>query len=229
MSNNPNNFYVIPQLRLCDGELLCKPNGKRALREVHFQQGTLDGACGVYSFLMALGILGVFEPRNITVDRMKDLPAKEQGFVRELHKHGLYRKGLYGEEIKGLLESHYRSRIQVDYVEKENKTEEFLQTVLDSLVVGSPCILGISNRRRKLGHWVLAVGYQYDSDTELLGFLILDPGVSSPKMMLWNGMLNLISDGSKCEYLTIDSRPEDILTVEIEDAVIISRKSKTKK
>ena len=47
-------------------------------------------------------------------------------------------------------------------------------------------------------------------------------------MMLWNGMLNLVSDGSKCEYLTIDSHPEDILTVEIEDAIIISRKSKTR-
>ena len=219
-----NNFYVIPQLQLDKGELRCRPNGKRALRDVHFQQGTLDGACGVYSFLMALGILGVFDPQNITVDSLQSLSAQDQRFVRELNNHGLYRKGLGGKEIKAMLESYYKRKIAVDYLKKEK--ESFLQDIIDSLDGCAPTILGIINRRRRFAHWVLAVGYQYGEDNEVSRFLILDPGVRYPQMTLWNGVLTLSEDGKSCEYATLDNTKDNAIKVVIEDALAINKQPK---
>ena len=216
-----NNFYVIPQLQLDKGELRCRPNGKRALREVHFQQGALDGACGVYSFLMALGILGVFDPQDITVDSLQSLSALYQRFVRELNNHGLYRKGLGGKEIKVMLESFYKRKIAVDYL--KNEKESFLQDIIDYLDGCVPPILSIFNRRRKFAHWVLAVGYQYGEDDELSRFLILDPGVRCPQMALWNGVLTLSDDASSCEYATLDNTNGNTIKVIIEDALAISK------
>lgn len=215
-----NNFYVIPQLQLDKGELRCRPNGKRALREVHFQQGTLDGACGVYSFLMALGILGVFDPQDITVDSLQSLSARDQRFVRELNSHGLYRKGLGGKEIKVMLEAYYKNKISVGYLKNEN--ESFLQGIVDYLDGCVPPILGIYNRRRKFAHWVLAVGYQYGEDDEISRLLILDPGVRSPQMSLWNGVLTF-SEGSSCEYATFDNTMDDTIKIIIDDALVISK------
>ena len=47
---NINNFYLIPQLKLEGGLLKCRPIGSRYVKKVHFRQGELDGACGLYVF-----------------------------------------------------------------------------------------------------------------------------------------------------------------------------------
>lgn len=223
MISNPNNFYVIPQLRLKEGRLMCRPTGKRALRKVHFQQGSLDGACGVYSFLMALGILGIFEPGKITSDTLGDLSVAEKRLVRELNEHGLYRKGLRGKKIKSILEETYRSKLSVEYL--RNDSEDFLQSIVDALDGGEPVIVGIANDKLELYHWVLAVGYQYWDDSDVHSLLILDPGYPTPVLSYWNGILSASDDGEEFLYLSPDS-VGNYPAVILDDAVFIKRKQK---
>ena len=221
MDNN-NFFYVIPQLRLKDGIIKCRPNGKRALREVFFKQGDLDGACGVYSFLMALAIMGTFEPGKVLTPTMDLLTNKEKAFIRELNKHGLYRKGLSGKELKSILETAFNSSLNVVY--RQNiELEMSLQETIDHLDEAEPVILGLINQKRDFYHWVLAVGYQNDDLGEVSSLMTLDPAASEPWLGYWNGILNLSGDGNALSYLT-DSTEGGEMPVDLEDTVYITLK-----
>lgn len=221
MDNN-NFFYVIPQLRLKDGSIKCRPNGKRALREVFFKQGDLDGACGVYSFLMALAIMGTFEPGKVLTPTMDLLTNKEKAFIRELNKHGLYRKGLSGKALKSILETSFNSSLKVVYRQNEDISVS-MQDIIDHLDEGVPVILGLTNSKRDFYHWVLAVGYQNDDLGEVSSLMTLDPAASEPWLGYWNGILNLSSDGNALSYLT-DYTEGGEMPVELEDSLYITRK-----
>ena len=220
--NNNNFFYVIPQLRLKEGSIKCRPNGKRALREVFFKQGDLDGACGVYSFLMALAILGVFEPGKVLTPTMDLLTNREKTFIRELNKHGLYRKGLSGKELKRILDTAFNSSLDVEY-RQNNELDSSLQGIIDHLDEAEPVILGLINPQRDFYHWVLAVGYQSDDLGEVSSLLTLDPAASAPWLGYWNGIINLSSGGDALTYLT-DYTEDGDMPVELEDTVFITSK-----
>lgn len=222
-----NHFYVIPQLRLDEGRLKCRPNGKRSLREVHFKQGELDGACGVYSFLMALAILGVFEPDKLLSDTLGGLNSAEKTLVRELNKHGLYRKGLTGKDVKAILEKAFNPKIEVGYhLNKDD--DETAQEIIDHLDGACPVILGLVNKKSDFSHWVLAVGYQSNDLDEVSAFLILDPSSSVPRISYWNAILTLSDNESEYRYVT-EYITEGNRNVILDDAVFISRKPNRKK
>ena len=225
MDNN-NYFYIIPQLRLKDERIKCRPNGKRALRDIFFKQGDLDGACGVYSFLMALAILGVFEPGKALTPTMNLLSEQEKVLIRELNKHGLYRKGLSGKALKGILDTAFNSSLNVVY--RQNKDlDASLQELIDHLDEAYPVILGLINPKRDFYHWVLAVGYQSDDLGEVSSLLTLDPAATEPWLGYWNGILDLSDDGKKLMYLTNYTK-DGKMPVELEDAVYITRKPNKK-
>lgn len=206
--SNLNNVYIIPQLRLEGGILKCRPAGSRSLKTAHFRQGELDGACGLYSIAMCLNILGVFDSSMISSTSLTGMAKDERNLVETLNDYGLYRQGLTARQIVLILNKQFSSRViassHSNSDENEVKRSAFAQYIIDNIENELPTILGISYPNEESGHWIVVVGYQFGEDNVINKFLCLDPGVASPKVCYWNGMLNWSSKSQYHMYYTQD-------------------------
>jgi len=213
-------FKVINQLRLLNGELMCKKPSGRSYQKAHFKQGDLDGACGAYSVAMVLNILGVFEAEEICSDNVIDKRTSEWKLIRALNEEGLYRDGLTSEKIKKILSDNYGRRVAVQLVDKETGHEIFDVTKkwIDD---DNPVILRFGFDKYS-GHWVVAVGYIEEENGVLSAILTLDPGSKSPTYALWNGVLNLYKEPRKRYGYRYDSDYNQM--VDVDEAIIITRK-----
>lgn len=208
MMKNINNFYLIPQLKLEGGLLKCRPIGSRYVKKVHFRQGELDGACGLYSVAMCLNILGVFDSDLINATDLSGLAREERKFVDILNDYGLYRLGLTARQIVLILNKHFSSRViassHSNSGENEDSRSAFAQHIIDNIDNDLPTILMISYPNEEYGHWIVVVGYQFGEDNVINKFFCLDSGVASPKVCYWNGILNWSSKSNNHMYYTQD-------------------------
>ena len=181
-----NQFKVVSQLFLQDGELKCKKPNSRSAQKAHFKQGDLDGACGAYSIVMALTILGVFDADVMNSNDDLDGRTSKGKLIRALNEEGLYRDGLDSNDIIRILDN-YKKLVTTVYADKEGNLISFVKDTVDQDL---PSIIRLGWDKYN-GHWVVAVGYALDANGEISDILVLDPGTESPKYSLWNGMLNL--------------------------------------
>ena len=184
-----NNFMTLSQLCIEDGDLKCIPKGKRATRKVHFRQGDLDGACGVYSIAICLSILGTFDPDNMLRDDLSSLDADEKSLIEALNGFGLYREGLSAREIVTILNKNFGSRVKATS-SKSGSQEDLVKKIINTIEKDIPTIMLIEPPRAAYGHWVVCVGYQYNEENVVSRLLCLDPGFEPPRLTLWNGMLD---------------------------------------
>jgi len=215
-----NNFLTISQLRIHEGELKCVPKGKRSPRIVHFRQGDLDGACGVYSIAICLSILGAFNPDDMLKDDLSDLEAEDRKLISVLNSFGLYREGLNVDEIVRILNKNLPSRVHA--TPSSGKELDLVNILIENIENDVPTIVNICPPRAASGHWIVIVGYQYNEDDVITRFLCLDPGFASPRLALWNGMLDWNSEKKKHTY----HNPELSYEVKLESAITIERSKK---
>lgn len=212
-------YKVIDQLRLIDGELMCRKPSGRSYQKAHFKQGDLDGACGAYSISMVLNILGVFEADNLYSDKQYDKRTAEWKLIQALNEQGLYRDGLNSREIQDLLIKNYSKYVIVQCAEKpEHDIIELTRKWLDDNV---PVILRIAYNSLN-GHWIVAVGYAIDENGQMSDILTLDPGNDSPRYSLWNGILSTNKEPRKkfgYHYCT-----NKLYNVDVDEAIIITGK-----
>jgi hypothetical protein len=212
-------YKVIDQLRLIDGELMCKKPSGRSYQKAHFKQGDLDGACGAYSISMVLNILGVFEADEFLCPGKDDKRTAKWKLIQALNEQGLYRNGLTSDKIQELLTKSYSSHVVVQCADKsQHNLIDLTKTWLENNI---PIILGI-NYNSNDGHWIVVVGYALDENGELTNLLTLDPSNDSPKCSLWNGILNVRKEPRKkfgYQYCT-----NDVRMVDVEEAIIITGK-----
>ena len=214
-----NNFKVINQLSLMDGNLVCnKPSG-RSFQKAHFMQGDLDGACGAYSIAMVLNILGVFEAEEICSGNPIDKRTSKWKIIKALNEQGLYREGLNSGDIQRILLDTYSRCVDVQCASKASG-HNIVEIVKEWIDADNPIILGLAGKN--YAHWVVAVGYIEDDYGKLSAFLTLDPGSKSPTYALWNGILDLQKVPRKKYGYRYDSDYDEM--VDVEDAIIITKK-----
>ena len=157
--------------------------------KIHLRQGELDGACGHYSMMMALLMLGL-QKRDDAWQLLSfnhDSRTKLGKFAKSIKTENFF-SGTSPEDIKGIINTAFKNKLETEV--SEGTGVEIRKFVIDNLNDDNPVMLGLEFKGG--AHWVIVVGLDYQDEEEgkeLLNFLVLDPSGSAPTFSAWNGVV----------------------------------------
>ena len=193
---------------------------KGTKQEIHLQQGSLDGACAVYSMMMCLIMSKVIKRKEITdLDFCIDGRKSKGRLVRLfLEQKGFIRKGYYFKDLQSDLNKAFLSKINsICYY--ENERTSLVDDIIEALQNNLPVEIGFTRKGNKNGHAVVAIGYQEFNNS--ISFFCLDPEFDLPKGQFWNNILQVNTD-STAKYNCINNQEESV--VAIDEILIIEPK-----
>ncbi len=193
---------------------------KGTKQEIHLQQGSLDGACAVYSMMMCLIMSKVIKRKEITdLDFCLDGRKSKGRLVRLfLEQKGFIRKGYYFKDLQSDLNKAFLSKINsICYY--ENERTSLVDDIIEALQNNLPVEIGFTRKGNKNGHAVVAIGYQEFNNS--VSFFCLDPEFDLPKGQFWNNILQVNTD-STAKYNCINNQEESV--VAIDEILIIEPK-----
>ncbi len=146
---------------------------------IHLRQGTMDGACGPYSVVMALLALGHIRHDEISPQTM-DFRTRAGRLFREIWSLGpMVVNGTPTGKMQVLVKAHNCAISNVT----TGTGKTLFPLIIKALSDGKPVILDISGAG--LEHWTLAIGY---SETHIY---LLDPGYDLATTSYWNAAIQL--------------------------------------
>ena len=189
------NIFINDNLRLSRLGLQVK-DSESQWTGLHCQQGRLDGACVVYSVVMALLSIGYISNDDIDVNKDPNpdrRTPKGKLLSRLLDENGLVRDGYYLRTMSRLLRESC-SDLNVGY---HKKGEYFLSIIKDSVENDIPVVICVNNN--DMNHGITVVGIEYDNNEKVTKLLCLDPGFSIADTAYWNCVID-VSRKSLGEY-----------------------------
>lgn len=167
---------------------------------VHLRQGDLDGACGQYSMMMVLVMLGCFNRDEACsiLGFEEDLTPKYGKFLKKIMSKKFF-LGTLPNDIKAIVNTAFKGEIVTKPC--EGSGVEIRSFIEKSLIEDKPVMFGLQFSGG--AHWVIAVGLDYNGagdDKELCRFLVLDPGGTSPTFSAWNGAVTTSSQPGPYPY-----------------------------
>lgn len=177
-------MHIINKLRLTQEGLVVK--GTRQL--VHLQQGTLDGACAVYSLMMCLIINKAIKRADVVNLAMKHDKRTSKGRLVDnfLNNNGMVRNGYYLNDLKDELHHTFSKNITTEYY---NLDSEGLITKRIVEALDNDNSVEIVFQRLSSAHAVVAIGYEKIADN--VYFFCLDPGYPISEGQYWNNVIML--------------------------------------
>lgn len=154
------NIYIIDGIRLNKAGLQVKDENGSWIN-LHCQQGMLDGACVVYSTIMALLYMGVLCETDIQImTKLPDRRTKKGKFLYHLfEQQGLIRSGYYldrmAEEIQNFIP---------DYVVNYYRGDDAIQKTKNCIENGLPAIISVVNENNDLHHALLVIGMEFEGE-----------------------------------------------------------------
>lgn len=164
--------------------------------EVHCRQGTLDGACGPYSLVMALLAAGIIRRHEVGYGSLSDGRTRLGKFHNRLREFGgLITEGTDQFELDWLFDC-FKRQITLDEI--GGTTRAIVDGVVEAIDNNRSAIVGVDFPGGN-GHWLLIVGYQGQRVEEGSGevretvthLLCLDPFMEAPRVSLWNAVLEV--------------------------------------
>lgn len=183
------NIYIIDGIRLNKAGLQVKDENGSWIN-LHCQQGMLDGACVVYSTIMALLYMGVLCETDIQImTKLPDRRTKKGKFLYHLfEQQGLIRSGYYldrmAEEIQNFIP---------DYVVNYYRGDDAIQKTKNCIENGLPAIISVVNENNDQHHALLVIGMEFEGEEgkeKLLKLFCLDPGYGVSKTTYWNCIID---------------------------------------
>ena len=211
------NIFINDNLRLSRLGLQVK-DSKSQWADLHCQQGRLDGACVVYSVVMALLSIGYISSDDIDVNEIPNpdrRTPKGRLLSRLLDENGLVRDGYYLRTMSRLLRESC-SDLNIGY---HRKGEYFLSIIKNSVESDIPVVICVKNNR--MNHAITVVGFEYDNNDKVTKLLCLDPGFSITDTAYWNCVIDVSRKNSgdyPYWYITTDIKSK----VEILEIMTIS-------
>lgn len=195
---------------------------------VHLMQGDADGACGPYSLLMCLMINGVISREQATELHNADGRTLAGRFRDNLLAFGsLVKDGTTTFDLDWLSDG-FKKDIFVETL-YDTSTRKRADQIVEALENNNPVIVG-TNWKGGGGHWMVAIGYETDSNGFVRKILMLDPGASRSNQCPWNGVIELfdadgysVNSGSKPSSYWAFNEPEPVDML-MSGAVVIGRK-----
>ena len=209
---------IIPSVKLDKkGVITTQANGKPS--SIALRQGSLDGACAVYSTIIALMCLRQINYEDVdTSNGNIDKRSPKGKFLSMLLEHrGMNMQGwnlkTLAQEINNTSDFGIKATsIRKDYVDR----------IYDNIHAGYPSIIGISfNNISKFGHAIVCVGVEESEEYENtpVKLLCIDPGYPMPFTAYWNCVIMLpknYDDNTDFTYIV----ENQICKVKIDDTVI---------
>lgn len=211
------NYYVIEQIEIgiCDDDGPVVKNQNEKHQEIHLAQGSMDGACGPYSLMMALLICGLIDREDLIDLKSVDRRTKPGKLLNLLQQYqGLFRNGTNTKELKKMLSDSYKKVLSTVSPKEEKLDKDLRIFIKNHLELNHPVILWLTFSGSD-GHWVVVVGYEYDKREEFMNFesveaewanrivnkfLLLDPGEDAPTVSAWNGIVDAVGTGGQYPY-----------------------------
>ena len=175
---------VIDSLELINSRVLCKDKNGKLDEAIHIQ-GTLDGACSIYSLLMDLLILRVINHSDIRIyNTSKDYGIKK--FLKILReKNGMHIEGRYYQWIQKQINTYIPDRVSC--FRKKNFDIEIVSQYINNNI---PVMLSILNK--KIAHSILCIGYESNEQNDITKLLCLDPSSVRSEICYWNSYIDLL-------------------------------------
>jgi hypothetical protein len=197
-------IQTLSNLALTENGLISWKHRNSRPNRVHLRQGDIDGACGIYSFMMALLAPGVLSRKRIE-DIWRSQPKMSTAFGKAIHDFGtLVQEGLHDDHLIQLLnglakypELTSAEKIcmgKVSAVPLRVSGAMVIEEVVEWIVQNDmPAIIGLDWEGGGGGHWVTAIGFQsIGEDCEHI--LVLDPSEDTDETTVWNGVLTYSPD-----------------------------------
>ena len=211
-------IHIIDKLKMTKKGLVTKDTKQ----EVHLQQGTMDGACAVYSMMMTLIIIGSIDRNDVVTlndETIKGNTSKGRLINHFLYNNGFVRKGYYLSKLEEDLRHTYKKMVDTKYLTTSDyDSDNILDAILDTLDNNNPVELGFC-RKDDTAHAVVAIGYEEIENGYLL--YILDPGGTMAYGQYWNNVI-IINTKSTREYNAFNAVEK--CQILIDEALIITKK-----
>ena len=186
---NMANIYIIENIKLGRKGLQTKDESGNWV-DMHCQQGRLDGACVVYSAIMALLCMGYLNENDINIMTKPDRRTKKGKLLYHLfEQQGLIRDGYYLDQMADEIQ-----KAVPEYAVNYKKGSNVLEYARETIHEGLPVIIKIENENKQTYHAVLAIGMEYEGegdDEKLVRLLCLDPACDISKSSYWNCVIDV--------------------------------------
>ncbi len=210
-------IHIINKLQLSDKGLMVKGTKQ----EVHLQQGTMDGACAVYSMMMCLIIARAIHRNdivNLDDEKIKGNTSKGRLIRHFLYNNGLVRRGYELNKLEEELLHSYQKMVYTEYYSLKKDADDFIPNIIKALDNNNPVELGF-NYSHNGGHATVAIGYEEYSKGILL--FIIDPGYPIPFGQYWNNVIQIDLDCTHKYNALIFAEKEKI---QVDEALVIKKK-----
>ena len=191
-------IHIIDKLVL-EQDTLCAKGANGRLQPVHLRQGDMDGACAVYSLMMAMLTCGIINRKDAMglykrIDGRSSLAKLLKQLTLQDKKEGLVREGLYLDWVNDVATHTFTKEMGTSYSDSINDIKEITH-YLDG---NDPVVIGATFRKKDGGHALVAVGYESYNDV-VTKIFCLDPGFPLPDCSYWNAIIHVNCNSAK-EY-----------------------------
>ncbi|RPJ87631.1 MAG: hypothetical protein EHM18_00150 [Acidobacteria bacterium] len=168
---------------------------------VHLRQGSLDGACGPYSVMMALIICGVANYEDARTLWDEDHRTRLGKLLRCWDTYGpLCRSGAGLWDLINSVSEAYGKVLESDFTTGDPgpETRGFIEKHVNE---NHAVILRVTFSGGS--HWVVVVGLEYgmkEGEPVLWRYLVLDPAEETPTVSAWNGVIGARSSPGPYPY-----------------------------
>ena len=168
---------------------------------VHQRQGTLDGACGLYSVFISLLIHRLVTVDELSLLHLTDPRTRLGKFTKAISRlPALVPEGIYLEELEGMIIGSFGGVMGAE--RSDCRGSKLFPFVTRQILQNRPVIVSVEWNTG--AHAVVVVGLEYSGDGEEqkpTRFLALDPSLESPRVSAWNLAINAFaSDAGRYPY-----------------------------
>ena len=180
-------IQIIDNIRLSWKGLQTKDSNNQ-WGNVHKQQGDLDGACSIYSLVMAMLCQKMITEEDIQILKSPDRRTPkgkflyEQGLVHDGYNYTALAREI-NEQPFEIIATHKRPRSNANRIEL---IEQFISQNI-------PVI--ISTDFNGGTHALLAIGIETNEHDIITKIFCFDPGSSAPKVSQWNCFIDVSKEG----------------------------------
>ncbi|MBR4161217.1 MAG: hypothetical protein IKT87_06075 [Bacteroidaceae bacterium] len=213
------DIHIIDSIRL-NHKGLCTLDEKHKWVKLHKQQGDLDGACAIYSLVMAMLCKGLLTDDETQVYNRPDRRTDKGKFLYQFfNERGMIRDGYsYVTLAKEINESSFG----VKATRKNPRTNNGrVELISDYIYDNIPVIISVVFEN-ETAHALLAVGIEVDSNEEITKIYCLDPGYPSPRYSSWNCFID-VSKETKSDYPFYCVCEDGYSKVSLDDMLIIDK------
>ncbi len=176
------------------------PIGQKGWQPVHLRQGSMDGACGLYSLMMGLIICGVVRYDDARAFYTFSSNSKIGRLFEYFGKLGpLVKQGTDLDQMFTAIDEYCPG--QIDFQGQKSKGPDLVEFIDQNIINNHPVLLILTFEGG--AHWVLVIGRECErqgKEKKLCRFLILDPSENTPEICSWNGVIDVRKQKGEYPY-----------------------------